>query len=97
MRLVQAKIFFFSFVLLKSYFRLIRSGPCEHFTVDICPLPDRDIIDSFPQVNVKNCQDICIIFANCDTFQFNSETSNCTLLTADYRQRCEFNAGPMVN
>ena len=82
--------------MIQYHFRLIISGPCKDFTVDICPFPERDIIDSFPQQDVRGCQGTCIIFANCDTFQFNSTTGTCTLLTADYRQKCEFNAGPVV-
>ena len=83
----------------KLFLRQSVCGPCEDFTVDKCDLPERDIIDSFVAEDVTSCQSICIIFADCDTFQFNKTNDNngmCTLLTTDYRQSCEFNAGPKV-
>ena len=75
-------------------FRIANGGPCEEFTIKYCDLEPEDVIDTLPATDAANCQDFCIIFANCYTFQF--QEGNCILMKRDYRQECEFNAGPKV-
>ena len=80
--------------LIFSIFSGVHAGPCKDFTIKDCNIRPSDIIDILPAIDPGNCQAFCIDFSNCDTFQYRD--NSCTLLSSDYRQECQFNAGPMV-
>ena len=79
-------------------FRFIRGNwnPCDEFTLGKCDIPPEYFDQWTITENSGKCQEFCIENA-CVTFQYTSDTKNCTLMKEDYRQVCKTVGLPNVS
>jgi len=63
-------------------------NPCNEFTLGKCDIPPAYFDQWTITENSGKCQEFCIEHA-CVTFQYTSDTKNCTLMKEDYRQVCK--------
>ena len=79
-------------------FRFIRGNwnPCNEFTLGKCDIPPAYFDQWTITENSEKCQEFCIENA-CVTFQYTSDTKNCTLMKEDYRQVCKTVGLPNVS
>ena len=74
---------------------------CKDVTLASCPIDEDNVIQEIYGINAKDCQAVCLTYANCIIYRFSiqtdSEPSHCQLLKYDYRQACETTAAPIVS
>jgi len=68
---------------------------CKDVTFGECPISKEKTLDTSILPNIERCQRSCFYMEACDTYRFNSQTLECTLMAGTYKSLCKIRAAPM--